>query len=48
MPDEEVHINCPACDALIPFSEIGEVAGADDMSCCPECGEVTPTDEWFT
>ena len=42
-----IELECPKCGALIGY-ENAEVVEDDEGACgCPECGEASPTDDWF-
>lgn len=36
---------CPACGVLVDDSEVEE-ADTDDSAKCPECGVMSPLDDW--
>ncbi len=40
-------LECPKCGAVVGYDDVQEV---DDESVagCPECGESSPTEDWFS
>ncbi len=44
---DEIELECPKCGALIGYDHVQEVEGDDNACGCPECGESSPTDDWF-
>ncbi len=43
----DVQLVCPECDAVVDYDDVLEADYNADLSRCPECGEVFPTDDWF-
>lgn len=45
--DTQILLVCPVCDADVPYGEVMEVQGQDGFCQCPDCGDVSPVDDWF-
>lgn len=44
---DEIELECPNCGALIGYDDVQEVERDENSAGCPDCGEASPTDEWF-
>lgn len=40
-------LECPACGAIVGYDDAEVVDGDADKTGCPECGEASPTEDWF-
>lgn len=45
--NEEIELECPKCSALVPYECVEVVDDDEGAAGCPECGESSPTDDWF-
>lgn len=43
---EGIELECPKCGALVAY-ELVEVVDDESAAGCPDCGESSPTDDWF-